>query len=65
MGTRIVARPPDVCAQDWSSVTSPHFLARHIGADLPRLRHVKAQKSAALPANVHVEEFYLQSGASL
>ena len=41
------------------------FLARHFGADLPRLRYVNAQKSAALPANVHVEEFHLQSGASL
>jgi acyl-CoA hydrolase len=41
------------------------FLERHFGADFPRLAYTVAQKSDALPANVHVEEFYLQSGALL
>ncbi|MEO8161848.1 MAG: acetyl-CoA hydrolase, partial [Arenimonas sp.] len=38
------------------------FLARHFGADFPRLRYTVAQKADALPADVRVEEFYLQSG---
>jgi acyl-CoA hydrolase len=41
------------------------FAARHFGADFPRLAYAVAQKRDALPANVHVEEFYLQSGAYL
>ena len=41
------------------------FLAHNFGADFARLRDVKAQKSDALPANVHVEESYLHSGALL
>jgi acyl-CoA hydrolase len=41
------------------------FLERHFGADFPRLLYTRAQKADALPANVHVEEFYLQSGALL
>jgi acyl-CoA hydrolase len=41
------------------------FLERHFGADFPRLAYTVAQKADALPANVHVEEFYLQSGAML
>ena len=41
------------------------FLARHFGEDFPRLDYAVAQKADALPANVHVEEFYLQSGGAL
>jgi len=41
------------------------FLDRHFGAAFPRLRYTVAQKADALPPNVHVEEFYLQSGAML
>src|SRR4249919_974182 len=41
------------------------FLARHFGADFPRLAYAVAQKADALPTNVHVEEFYLQSGGAL
>jgi acyl-CoA hydrolase len=41
------------------------FAARHFGADFPRLDYVAAQKRDALPANITVEEFYLQSGALL
>ena len=41
------------------------FLTRHFGEDFPRLAYAVAQKRDALPANVHVEEFYLQSGGAL
>jgi len=41
------------------------FLARHFGEDFPRLAYAVAQKADALPANVQVEEFYLQSGGAL
>ncbi|HVI58703.1 MAG TPA: acetyl-CoA hydrolase/transferase C-terminal domain-containing protein [Luteimonas sp.] len=41
------------------------FVARHFGEDFPRLDYVAAQKRDALPGNVTVEEFYLQSGALL
>ena len=41
------------------------FIARHFGADFPRLDYVLAQKADALPANIRVEEFYLQSGLLL
>ena len=46
------------------------FVARLYGDDasgnpFPRLAYVDAQKRDALPANVEVEEFYLQSGALL
>ncbi len=41
------------------------FVARLYGDDFPRLTYVQAQKRDALPAHVHVEEFYLQSGALL
>jgi len=41
------------------------FAERHFGEDFPRLAYVRAMKRDALPANIHVEEFYLQSGALL
>lgn len=41
------------------------FVARHFGDDFPRLAYVAAQKRDALPANITIEEFYLQSGALL
>ena len=41
------------------------FVQRHFGDDFPRLRYVQAMKRDALPANVDVEEFYLQSGSLL
>jgi acyl-CoA hydrolase len=41
------------------------FLARHFGADFEALDYVAAQKRGALPANVLIEEFYLQSGSLL
>jgi acyl-CoA hydrolase len=41
------------------------FVARHFGDDFVRLDYVAAQRRDALPANITVEEFYLQSGALL
>ena len=41
------------------------FVARHFGEDFPRLDYTIAQKRNALPPNIWVEEFYLQSGAML
>ena len=41
------------------------FVQRHFGDDYPRLRHVQALKRDALPTNIAIEEFYLQSGALL
>ena len=41
------------------------FSVRHFGADFPRLQYTIAQKHDALPDNIQVEEFYLQSGAML
>jgi acyl-CoA hydrolase len=41
------------------------FVARHFGNDFPRLDYAQAQRRDALPANVRVEEFYLQSGLLL
>src|SRR5260221_5471874 len=41
------------------------FLERHFGKDYPDLAWVAAQHANALPANIRVREFYLQSGALL
>jgi len=41
------------------------FLQRHFGKDYPDLAWVGAQHANALPANIRVHEFYLQSGAML
>jgi acyl-CoA hydrolase len=41
------------------------FLARQFGNDFPRLAWVDAELANALPANISVEEFYMQSGALL
>jgi acyl-CoA hydrolase len=41
------------------------FLDRHFGKDYPDLAWVAAQHANALPANIRVHEFYLQSGAML
>ena len=41
------------------------FVLRHFGADFPALAYARAQHDDALPSNVQVEEFYLQSGALL
>ena len=41
------------------------FVARHFGAGFPALEYVAAMHEDALPTNISVEEFYLQSGAML
>ncbi|MEO6065538.1 MAG: acetyl-CoA hydrolase/transferase C-terminal domain-containing protein [Lysobacterales bacterium] len=41
------------------------FVARHFGTDFPALDYVAAMQGDALPANITVEEFYLQSGVLL
>ena len=41
------------------------FLERHFGADYPRLDYVADLARGRVPANVHVQEFYFQSGAML
>ena len=41
------------------------FLERQFGADFPRLDYALAMRAGTLPANIRVEEFYMQSGAML
>ena len=41
------------------------FVKRHFGTDYPRLDYTVAQRRGELPANIKVEEFYVQSGAYL
>ena len=41
------------------------FLARHFGADFPALDYSLAERHDAMPGNINVEEFYMQSGALL
>lgn len=41
------------------------FVERHFGADYPDLDYAVARRAGALPANVRVSEFYVQSGALL
>jgi acyl-CoA hydrolase len=41
------------------------FAERHFGKDYPRLDYTIAQRRGELPANIVVEEFYVQSGAYL
>lgn len=41
------------------------FVTRHFGEDFPHLAYVRALRRDALPSNIEVEEFYMQSGAML
>lgn len=41
------------------------FVKRIYGDDFPRLKYVQAIKQDTLPANIHVTEFFMQSGALL
>lgn len=41
------------------------FLSRQFGDDFPQLDYARAQRNNALPANVQIEEFYMQSGGLL
>jgi acyl-CoA hydrolase len=62
--TALSLDPPTPSASLEKRFLAP-FADRHFGADFPRLAYAVAQKRDALPPNVHVEEFYLQSGAYL
>jgi acyl-CoA hydrolase len=41
------------------------FLDRHFGSDFPSLHYAVAQRRSALPENISVQEFYMQSGGLL
>lgn len=41
------------------------FVERHFGPDYPRLEYVADLRRGQVPENVHVSQFYLQSGAFL
>lgn len=41
------------------------FLDRHFGKDFPSLHYALAQRRSALPDNISVQEFYMQSGGLL
>ena len=62
--TALSLDPPSPSASLERRFLAP-FAARHFGADFPRLAYTVAQKHDALPANIKVEEFYVQSGAML
>ena len=62
--TALSLDPPSPSASLEKRFVAP-FAARHFGTDFPRLAYTVAQKHDALPANVRVEEFYMQSGAML
>ena len=62
--TALSLDPPDAASDLERRFMAP-FVARHFGEDFPRLDYVQALKRDALPGNVEVEEFYLQSGAML
>jgi acyl-CoA hydrolase len=62
--TALSLDPPSPSASLEKRFLGP-FAARHFGADFPRLAYTVAQKHDTLPANIKVEEFYVQSGAML
>ncbi len=62
--TALSLDPPSPSASLEKRFLAP-FSARHFGTDFPRLAYTVAQKRDALPANIKVEEFYVQSGAML
>jgi len=62
--TALSLDPPDGGSDLEKRFLGP-FVSRHFGDDFQRLDYVQAQKRDALPANITVEEFYLQSGALL
>ena len=62
--TALSLDPPSPSASLEKRFLAP-FIARHFGTNFPRLAYTVAQKHDALPANIKVEEFYLQSGALL
>ncbi len=62
--TALSLDPPSPSASLEKRFLAP-FVERHFGADFPRLAYTVAQKHDALPPNIKVEEFYMQSGAML
>ena len=62
--TALSLTPPSAKADLEKRFLDP-FVSRHFGADFPRLDYALAQQHDALPENVRVEEFYLQSGLLL
>ncbi|KRG70198.1 acetyl-CoA hydrolase/transferase C-terminal domain-containing protein [Pseudoxanthomonas dokdonensis] len=62
--TALSLDPPDAGSGLQGRFLKP-FLQRQFGEDFPRLDYVQAMKRDALPANIEVEEFYMQSGALL
>ncbi len=62
--TALSLDPPDAAPGLERRFLQP-FAARHFGDDFPRLEYVQAMKRDALPDNIVVEEFYMQSGALL
>lgn len=62
--TALSLDPPDAAGELERRFLDP-FVARHFGDDFPRLAYVADQKHDALPPNITIEEFYMQSGALL
>jgi len=62
--TALSLDPPEAAGELERRFLEP-FVARHFGPDFPRLAYIADQKHDALPPNITVEEFYLQSGALL
>ena len=62
--TALSLTPPEAGSELERRFLEP-FVARHFGADFPALHYAQAMRRDALPNNVRVEEFYLQSGALL
>ena len=59
--TALSLTPPQASSEFERRFLEP-FLERHFGADFVPLDYALAQRNDALPANIEVEEFYLQSG---
>ncbi len=62
--TALSLTPPSASSELERRFLEP-FAARHFGADFPVLDYALAMRRDALPDNIEVEEFYLQSGALL
>ena len=62
--TALSLDPPSPSADIERRFAQP-FLERQFGLDYPRLEYVAAMQADSLPANVHVHEFYFQSGSML
>lgn len=62
--TALSLTPPDAGTGLQARFLKP-FLERQFGTDFPVLDYAKAMRADRLPANIRVEEFYMQSGALL